>query len=679
MFEKRQGGSFRSKALGVAVVLITTLVALVVADFLLGRMTDVGEIRTAAKMFRAEAAPYGFRSLSLVPGTKHTYRFSNGEAQSDRQFYVGRLGEVLGSNERSVTDADIVFMGGSTTESNEVTEGYRFPDLVGSYLSGEDRTIETWNLGVRGHTTAESIFTYLARPGLENARFVVLMHNINDRLWLSKFGDYAVDLPKNAPTTWQSVTNDAKKFVESIWDYLSYRSNTLFLLRQKLTYFNPWTGESNRKGIVTEENVDVLVDNLPKIAGRFRTNLRSFIALVMSRGSEPVLMTQPLGHASTGQSLFNEIIREVATESGVLLVDLAQKLGVGADAAWLFLGDGIHLNDEGSKAVALEVSRVIAAAMGIGFEAPAMSSSDSLAELLSQCKEGPSNLSEGAPSTAKKIIGNSARYPSFSQDGNWMVFQTWQDNLESIYALNLLTGKLISLTPEAHQRVNERHPAVISSSPDELEVVFGSGYDSNDRASIENLKIRRWPSMSTDNLLVDKGFGASIPAVRDGTAYFAGYGVNPENSVPNLYKIDLKDSRIERLTFSDAEQWRPAPSPNGEDLFYIERTSDGFDIFKKQLIEKKTTKVWGSSADEWDPALSPDGSSVVFATRESGRWALKLVHLADGQTVSLTGGVYDDWDPAFHPSGKLIAFARSFGQEPYLFGLCLFGENSGGD
>lgn len=678
MSETRQSGGAKSKILAIGVVFCTTVIALAFADFLLGRLTDIREIRSAARMFRAEAAPYGFRSLSLVPGTKHLYRVYSEGGQEYRQFSVGQFGEVLDKNENLTTNADIVFLGGSTTESNEVTHGFRFPELVGQHLSSENRIVKTLNLGVRGHTTADSTVTYLARPGVESSRFVVLMHNINDRLWLSKFGDYSVSLPTNAPTTWRSVAHDAQKLIGSLWDFVSYRSNILFLLRQKLTYFNPWTGESNRAGVVTEENVDVLVDDLPSVADQFRGNLRSFVALVRSRGAQPVLMTQPLGHTSKGQSLFNEVIREVANESGVLLVDLAQKLGVGPDAAWLFLGDGIHLNDEGSKAVAIEVSRVLASAMGHSFNAPDLSTPQSVGTLLTQCRDAPSNRQEGYQVVAKQILGNSARYPSFSQDGSWMVFQKWHDNVESIHALNLLKSEVISLTPEDSRRINERHPAVISSSPEELEVVFGSGYDSSDRGSIENLKIRRWPSMSTDNLLVEEGFGGSIPAVRDGIAYFAGYGTNPENRVPNLYKIDLHDRSVERLTFTDAEQWRPAPSLNGEDLFYIERTSDGFDIFKIGQRDKKKIKVWGSGADEWDPAVSPDGSSVVFATKESGRWALKLLNLEDGHTVSLTGGAYDDWDPSFHPSGKLIVFARSFGQEPYLFGLCLFGENSRG-
>jgi hypothetical protein len=112
------------------------------------------------------------------------------------------------------------------------------------------------NAGVRGHTTQDSIISYLARPGFGSAGIVAMMHNINDRLWLAAFDDYSEPPSVGAPTTLGAVASTAKGFVRAVWDYVSYRSNVLFALRQRLTFSNPWTGERRLEGMVSEATVD---------------------------------------------------------------------------------------------------------------------------------------------------------------------------------------------------------------------------------------------------------------------------------------------------------------------------------------------------------------------------------------------------------------------------------------
>jgi hypothetical protein len=74
-----------------------------------------------------------------------------------RKFRTDHNGVVKGGNEVSTTATKIVFLGGPTTECNEVAEPFRFPALVERLLRERGLNIVTLNAGVRGHTTQDSI------------------------------------------------------------------------------------------------------------------------------------------------------------------------------------------------------------------------------------------------------------------------------------------------------------------------------------------------------------------------------------------------------------------------------------------------------------------------------------------------------------------------------------------
>ena len=61
-------------------------------------------------------------------------------------------------------------------------------------------------------------------------------------------------------------------------------------------------------------------------------------------------MTQALGRESIQQKRFNDIVRMVALETKTHLIDLEERLSGKIGGAFLF--DDIHLNNEGSRAIA---------------------------------------------------------------------------------------------------------------------------------------------------------------------------------------------------------------------------------------------------------------------------------------------------------------------------------------
>ena len=173
------------------------------------------------------------------------------------------------------------------------------------------------------------------------------MQNINDRARLAAGLDYAVRLGTVAPTTTQAVEISFRVLCSNIWDWLSYRSNILFLAREVASNLDPWTG---RATIVIDNKAAELNDaQLESHLNEFEDNLRIFVGIVKILRKTPVLMTQPLGVDSEGEERFNAVIRKVAAAEGTRLIDLQH--GLGPHPKWAFLHDNIHFNNVGSEAV----------------------------------------------------------------------------------------------------------------------------------------------------------------------------------------------------------------------------------------------------------------------------------------------------------------------------------------
>lgn len=274
-------------------------------DLLLGFWNETAIVRDQARLFRSEAAYLRTTTLNLVPNLNHQYLIE-GSTRSDpahyRKFRTAQDGTVLGAEPAPKTGRRVLFLGGSTTETNEVDKSSRFPTVAARLLAASGLTVETLNGGVRGHTTQDSINAFLNRPGFREVDVVVLMENINDRLRLTLDGSYAGRLGVIAPTSFEAVIDAGRSVLASTWDYVTYRSNALFLLRNQVARFNAWTGE--RSGVeVNETAIEFGGDKVFEHSKAYAQNLRAFVAIAKALGVTPVLMTQPLGVVSPLKTL----------------------------------------------------------------------------------------------------------------------------------------------------------------------------------------------------------------------------------------------------------------------------------------------------------------------------------------------------------------------------------------
>ena len=362
MLETNNSKNRRLRRIGMAAILFVNLAFLILAEFVAGEWNETNGLRENARMFRAEVAPLRINTLNLIPSLDH--RYSREESQTDDHYGIldkrvlrtDAQGAIINGNDVGPGRLRVLFLGGSTTECNEVDEPYRFPSVVEILMRNAGLAVDVVNAGVRGNTTQDSINAMLNRPTFRNVDYVVLMNNINDRLRLALRGSYEAELHVSAPTSRHALQDALGDVGLTFWDYISYRSNLLFLARTTFSQFDAWRGV-RRDVAVTERSIDFDQDKAAENRSLFQQNLRIFVAVARAIGAQPILMTQPLGVSSKSQAIFNEGIRQIAGELKAPLIDLDKQLP--PNQPELYFPDHIHFSNHGS----LIVGKIIAPAL----------------------------------------------------------------------------------------------------------------------------------------------------------------------------------------------------------------------------------------------------------------------------------------------------------------------------
>ena len=261
---------------------------------------------------------------------------------------------ILPSGRFEHPDATIVFIGGSTTECSAVEEQLRFPALVSTLLEQYGLHVNSLNSGRAGNTMHDALNILLNHVAEDRPDAVVLMHAANDIGMLYHAGSYR---PRMGGQLTPLLVGKWLLQVASKHSALAAR------LRSALSsgrVHKP--GDFGRRGSLERER-------LPLARKPYLWRLRGFVALARAFEIEPVLMTQPaisMRHPHrpawldlSNQAVFNDLIRQVARDEGVILIDLARHLAERVpdwDQPMVVFYDGIHVTDQGSSIYAEHIT-----------------------------------------------------------------------------------------------------------------------------------------------------------------------------------------------------------------------------------------------------------------------------------------------------------------------------------
>jgi len=305
-------------------------------------------------------------------------RDSDGLVQKPYRVRTDAQGFMLPYNRYDQPDLTLVFLGGSTVACIYVEEENRFPYLVGNLLAQKTgKKITSINSGVGGNNSLHSLDILLNKIIPLRPDVVVMMHNINDLVALIYDRTYWSKNPTRAAivnfsfyknlTGLKAISTLARDlYIPNLHAATRVLSKKIF--GKKLKDPDDEFAHIRGKKLTVDEAA---------ILDEFKMNLNTFINICRARRITPVLMTQfnsyqanpdpkvlkaMQGFESDSQvpvrqfmelyARFNQAIREVGKENGVLVIDLATLIP--QDKQYMY--DVVHLNTQGSQLAAQLIS-----------------------------------------------------------------------------------------------------------------------------------------------------------------------------------------------------------------------------------------------------------------------------------------------------------------------------------
>ena len=305
-------------------------------------------------------------------------RDSDGLVQKPYRVRTDAHGFMLPYSRYEKPDLTLVFLGGSTVACIYVEEENRFPYLVGNLLAQTTgKKITSINSGVGGNNSLHSLDILLNKILPLRPDVVIMMHNINDLVALIYDRTYWSKNPTRAAivnfsfyknlTGWKAISTLARDmYIPNLHAATRILSKRIFGKKVK----DPDDEFAHIRGKKLTVDSAAILDE-------FKMNLTTFINICRARRITPVLMTQfnrykpnpdpkvlkaTQGFESdSGISVsdfidlyarFNQAIREVGKDNGVLVIDLAALIPQNKQ----YIYDVVHLNTRGSQLAAQLIS-----------------------------------------------------------------------------------------------------------------------------------------------------------------------------------------------------------------------------------------------------------------------------------------------------------------------------------
>lgn len=359
----------------VLAILALNILVLFIADRVIGRL--LGAPRERERTFSERV----IRLKKPSPHQDEVHRPSlaylaetDGLTADDFRFRTDSRGFIMPTDRHCDPDLRIFFVGGSTTECLFVHEDHRFPIAAAQQL--EERTglkINAYNAGVGGNNSLHSINIILNDILPLEPDIIAFMHNINDLVILLYTGTYwnenasrspirQITLQVEPPPSFRRIVSETARWIAP---------HAYGIIREAVSSPAPDVDEWG------DVRGQMRVWDRDHIRRQFTANLRSFVALCRYREVVPVLMTQQnrftfgpdayiaksmrrmetdfgIGYADYYDLyvMMNDLIRSVAAEEDVLLIDLDRSIPKSRE----FMYDSVHFNDQGSLLAAQVVA-----------------------------------------------------------------------------------------------------------------------------------------------------------------------------------------------------------------------------------------------------------------------------------------------------------------------------------
>jgi TolB protein len=190
--------------------------------------------------------------------------------------------------------------------------------------------------------------------------------------------------------------------------------------------------------------------------------------------------------------------------------------------------------------------------------------------------------------------------PSFSPDGEWLAYVSFESRVAAIYVQRLRTGE--------RRRVSAR--AGINGAP-------------------------AWSPDGTRLAVTLSGRSGNL----------------------DIYTLELATQVLTRVTDDPGIDTEASWAPDGRTIYFTSDRSGGPQVYRQTLgASERPRRITFSGNYNARPRVSPDGTRLAFVTREGGAYRVGIQDLGTGASRVLSRGNQDE-SPSFAPNGDTLIYA----------------------
>jgi TolB protein len=208
--------------------------------------------------------------------------------------------------------------------------------------------------------------------------------------------------------------------------------------------------------------------------------------------------------------------------------------------------------------------------------------------------------------------------PSWSADGQWLAYVSFEGRRSSIYVQRVRTGERSRVSARAG--IN----GAPSFSPDgkKLAITLG-GTNGNPDIFVLDLSTN-----ATTRITDDPAIDTEAVWSADGQSI---YFTSDRAGGPQIYRVAARaGERPKRITFGGSYNARPRLSPDGNQLAMVTLDGSNYRIAVQDLANNNVRVLSKGRQDE-SPSFAPNGAMLIYSGSEAGRSLLATVS-TDGLT-----------------------------------------------
>ena len=194
--------------------------------------------------------------------------------------------------------------------------------------------------------------------------------------------------------------------------------------------------------------------------------------------------------------------------------------------------------------------------------------------------------------TNKENLTNSPAYekfPQFSPDGSFLIYQGWQKGKMEIFFLGILDRNNINVSRNVKSNDILSHGN--SFSPDGQSIVFTSERDGN----------------------------------------------------RNIYLMKINGSDIKQLTFHKSDDYEPVFSPDGQSIAFTSERDGNKEIYIISPDAKNLKNLTNNSGNDWNSRFYKDSQKIIFQSTRDGNWEIYMMNLDGRNQTNLTNHPSTDY------------------------------------